>query len=660
MQILEQSKFLHHKDAILKIHKYIDRYISKQDASNVEKERWKVLNKNLKNIFLSPEFIHLLKHCTGSGKTTNTMLWSKMLSLVSPDIDGFVVLSTEYENGTYDIKNTMNQHGEKIKFVLFEGKNRLCLCKNIKLGSSDITLGELMKYGIPINRYCKEECDVCDDCVYKKNCNELLKKKEEGGIKTWIGVSHQLNNFLPLFLQKSKNIILILDEEFSDSIKVSDKYRFKELKDNKEFLELLIETNKNTENKDYVEFLKHLLTFIQLLLHSLHRETDKYELDYEEIENVLFDLSIYDIDFSKLTKQIDDNLFELIKEDKIKPFKCIHRRICNYIENYYAEQNKYEHDMDHINEWIKMSFYKKRDKFYISFLYYDKVSLSRIFANEKISKIIIADATGNESLYESIYDTIPIITHNEDWIYDNSIIHQLKKVFTSKGRKYAQYPKSSISNYKSTFLKMSNIIKQISKVHKNDKILVVSRDILPKDFSFGHPIKLSSHIKYINSNISFEDYPLKGTNKYKDYNVCIILGTPDLPNLVIKRQSILLGINEKDYRIMYSVNLIKQAMGRIMRGNEKKYFYIITGVDVGIPIKRTYKSFSNFIESIDTTKFNLIKEYIKVNKYITVKEALKLFRKSEKIGRTILSNFIDMGILHSKRIGKAHKLIYFL
>ncbi|KKK97938.1 hypothetical protein LCGC14_2647740, partial [marine sediment metagenome] len=309
----------------------------------------------------------------------------------------------------------------------------------------------------------------------------------------------------------------------------------------------------------------------------------------------------------------------------------------------------------------------------ITFLYYDKCKLEGLFNRDNLYKLIINDATANKiELKYLIGDKEPITEHNEDWMYENCEFHQLnKRVNTKKDRRYAHYPKTSFL-FEKTFFYLMDDLKIILEKHKNEQVLVVARDIKGKKLKFNGGINLSDYIYTLGySNVIFEDYPLSATNTYSDVNVIVILGRPELPKAVIKRQSTLIGMEHDIYREIYSNRSMVQAIGRIMRGDNHKYVYILTGFDLQLnrPIK-TYKSHTDLKntlsaeikvieeEKIKKSRYNIILKYIKKNKSITIKVSEDLFKISNYKASIILKGFEKQGKLKSKKVERGRFIFY--
>ena len=423
-----------------------------------------------------------------------------------------------------------------------------------------------------------------------------------------------------------------------------------------------------TADENYIYFVKEFKKLLETFIQSMFKHLT--ELNYSIIGDILDN-----IDDSKGTdnaylEKLNDQAFKYIKNGKIAPFKFIFGGICNFIDNY---EELLSSNYEDIDNWMRASFYKKQNNYEITFLYYDKCKLSGLFNRDNLTKLIINDATANKvELGYLIGDKEPVIEHNEDWMYENCEFHQLnKRINSKKDRMYAHYPKTSFK-FEKTFFYLMGDLKAILERHKNEQVLVVARDIKGKNIKFNGGIDLSDYIYTLGyNNVIFEDYPLKGTNAYSDVNVVVILGRPELPASVIKRQSTLIGMEHDDYRKIYSTRSMIQAIGRILRGINRKYVYILTGFDLELnrPIK-SYKSHTDLKnsllaetktiekEKLEKLRYNIILKHIKKNKFVTIKCCEDLFKISNYKASMILKSFEKCGKLKSKKIERGKFVFY--
>ena len=680
---------LTYEEGIELTHYYVRKLINRILIDNTIKNRWLILNDKYRDAFLSSTRIHIFRTFTGSGKTVTSVMWVKFLTQLSSKIEGFVVLSSEYEHGTDEIEKIIVKHGNQVDYIRFEGKSRLCTQLYTKINKNGTTIRTLMKNGISIKKYCENKCPEYKTCIYIGNCQRIIKPIEQGGIKNWIGVQHQIGHFLPIFMYHVGDIIVVIDESFSDAIKEHHIYSKPLLTKNLEFLNKVIKDLKPNVDENYRYFVEQFKMLLETFIRSLFKHLT--ELNYDKIGDILDNIDDSKGIDNQYIGKLNEQAFDYIKTGKMSPFKFIFGEICNFIDNY---EELLSSNFENIEEWMRASFYKKQNKFEISFLYYDKCKLSALFNRDNLSKLIINDATANKlELSYLIGDKEPVIEHNEDWMYENCEFHQLKKpihhykdILTNKldsSRKYAHYVKSSML-YKNTFFHLINDLKAILERHKNEKVLVVAREIgeKKKDIKIleyiNGGIKLSDYIYTLGyNNVLFEDYPLSATNIYSDVNIVVLLGKPDLPNAVIKRQSALIGIEPRIYRDdIYSRRNMIQAIGRVLRGNNHKYVYILSGFDLKLnrPVK-TYKSHTDLRNSLlseikiiekkkeEKNEIDTLLKHIKRSKFITIKECEKLFTISEYKAKKLLENFenkkiLTKGKLQTNQKGRT-KIIYY-
>lgn len=673
---LDDVFILTYEEGIELTYIYVKKLINRISAEKTLKLRWSKLNQKYKKAFLDNERIHLFRTCTGSGKTVTSVLWVKFIVQLSRKIEGFVILSAEYEHGTNEIERLLMNYGNRMDYIRFEGKNRLCKELKTPINKRGITIEYLMKNGISIMPFCENVCLSRSTCVYMGNCETVIAPIERGGIKNWIGVQHQLGNFLPIYLHHVGDIILVIDEDFTDAIKSHFIIGIPLIRKCKQFLKMVLEKEKiKLKDIGYNVFVTELLSLFEEFDRGIY-DIGK-EMDYDTICEMFDKIG----EAKGLGRTYLDNInkcaYKYVKKELIQPFRFIFSNICSFIDNYALEMlYDYEIEDGHLEEWIRSAFYKKQEKMELTFLYYDKYVLIKLFGKENVRKIIINDATADKLILSYIIgDLEPIIEHNEDWIYENCEIRQLRKqVYDDRIRatRYALYPKSSFY-HEATFNFLIKDLFAILDRHPKETILVVARDIKPELIKFALGYSLSEYIYNLKgTRIIFEEYPLSATNIYSDINIVVLLGRPDLPRAVIKRQGDLMGISPEIYRDLYTRNQMQQAMGRIFRGTKEKFVYILSGFNVKIKSKTiVYKSHSDLQKSLKEEivkikeailkkkNIKLIKLHINKKKFLTNLECQKLFSITEYKATKMLSNLIKEKLLTTKR-GKHNKILYFL
>ncbi|MFW9951251.1 MAG: hypothetical protein ACFFKA_14120 [Candidatus Thorarchaeota archaeon] len=657
---------LSYEEAIELTHFYVKKEINKIPFTKEEqhlKIRYLKQNDEQKKVYLSKKRTHLFRTCTGSGKTVTSIIWAKYLSKLCEKIEGFVVLSAEYKHGTDEVEKIIIKHGTKVDYVYFKGKNKLCTQLETIINKKGTKIEDLMKNNISTKSFCDNECNDYGCCEYQGNCKTVIAPIEEGGIKNWIGVQHQMRAFLPIYMYHADgDIILIIDENFNDAIKEHFIYNSDILNKNLTFIDILL-NEENNENEEFKEFLNELKKLLILLLEPLLNPSK--ELNYESIIDVLDDIDNKNNGYIEL---INHKAYELIKKSKLKPFKFIFSQLENFIDNY-SEQIEKAKDGTGL-EWLKSTFYRKnykrkedkQDNYQITFLYYDIYKLTTLFNRENLVKIIINDATADKISLNYIISE-PIEEHYEDWMYENCEFHQLRKPSPSSNP-YALYPKKSFL-FKPTFDQLMNNLKAILKKHKDEPVLVLAREIDREDLKYvNEGYSLSTHIQTLgHPNVIFEQFPLKGTNEYSDVNVLVVLMKPELPPAVVKRQAISLGMNPKIYRMLYSRTEIIQGIGRIFRGNEHKTIYIFPAVDLPqfdkskFTFYKSHTELRNYLNN-EKPKSQKIVEYLEKNKTITSKQYAKIYGVSERYARDKLNLFVEKGILKVRTAERGKKIFH--
>jgi len=639
-----------------KINKFIDDHVK----NYVLQEKFKETNKQYKNIFLSDisERIHLIKAPTGTGKTFISYLWALYLEKYNI-IDSFAFLTSEYENGVETIRNIHSKFNlDSLGFtepIYLQGKSRSCGLINVKnIGKTNLTRGRLLENGHPIKMLCdkkigKKKIGVKDDrkrckanCIYFDYIFAIIKGR------SFITVQHQLNNLMPFIVRrflKKHRFLIIIDEEFENGIKFGKiKYEGKNrgrgvitleclsahiniinimIKERDVWLKYKLDKPiKSIKSKTiqnlyyYVEFLQSIKEFFKILKRGLQNK----KINYNNLINNTINLSTL-LESKDFFTSLRYKIGKLIVKNQLPIFKSIFPDISFWIKNFNFQHviqkdiDRKENWIERIENWIRNSFILSKNSDYISLLFYNINSLNTLINKEsnekKIFKILINDATGDVKTLNNIIINNDIIEHNNDkFNYENINFIQLlvvqrgnKRRNNSKNKiKYAEYPKSSLV-HRISLNKLIEDLTSIQNKFQNDKILVVDRNIRANEFKFKTKRNLKQMIEDLNENYIFDDYPLKGTNRYEALKILVIFGTPKLPPSVSKRQSVLLGFEDPElYSEIYSRKSIKQAFGRITRGIEEKWVILLTGIDLefdkNINIKKCYghdelKNFEN-------------------------------------------------------------------
>ena len=380
---LRDSWLLSYNKGIQLIYHYVEKLI-KRTSNNLHLS---ILNSRYRDTFLNNNTrIHLFRNYTGSIKNDVNNMWINFINQLSSKIEGFVVLSVEYEHDTNKVKKIIVKHDNQIGCIGFEEKNRLCSQLNTKTNKKSITIKTLMNNGISIRKYCKNECPESDICIYTGNCQRIIKPAEQSGFRNWISIQHQLGHILPIYMYFVGDIILILDENVSDIIKEYHHYNIPLLNRNLEFLEKVIKELKPDEDENYKYFTKELKKLLEIFIQSLSNNLT--ELNYNIIGDILDNIDdSKGIDNNYIDK-LNEQAYIYIKNDEISLFKYIFGEICNFIDNY---EEHLSSNYNNIENWMKASFYKNQKECKITFSYYNKHEFEILFRKDNIAKLIIKD-----------------------------------------------------------------------------------------------------------------------------------------------------------------------------------------------------------------------------------------------------------------------------
>jgi len=648
-------------------------FFENQDKPKKLIDRWKFISNQYFEFFVnSDNTLCLNTASTGSGKTTISMMWCDALVQLLDKVDGYVILTTEYENGVENLKALLDYTLYKNEAVIFEGKSRLCQYKHKVINKRGDKIEDVMNNQISISSYCNrkvkgQECK--QTCQYFENCRTIFKDKNEGGIKNVWTVSHQINRILPVFLDTLvDNCIIFIDENFFDAIKSHrSRITLNLLENHKRAIKKIIDEYKQypTTNPKRMESLKYLQELIDVLAMGVIKKRVNY--------NKLFITLVKLVNFnhSSLAENISRKMFSYIKEEKLESFYLLFNLIDNFLNNFGFKIFSHYYNTplldvkDEIIEWLKSVVYVKRykTKDHITYdaesmLFFDFFSVKMLYNHEKVWKIIINDATGEPEQIKRIFNIDNLDIYKENWDkYDNVNFVQLCMKYNNK---LAEYPKTSLTHQR-TFSNLIEHIKSIQERYKDEKILVVSREIKHFEFDFETNLKLSEHVDSLGENIYFDDYPLSATNQYNKFNICIILGRPRLNRPIIKRESTLLNVNEEYYDNLYSRSHIKQAFGRILRNVDEKWIFLITGYDalygeelVKVTKIEGHKDFKKFIRGEDTEK-KIIITFLEKYESISIGECEKLLEINYQATRRLLLKLVEEKRLECKKVSTSSR-----
>ncbi len=621
------------KELINKIHKKI---LKEQKSLNVDeklKKKWNVVNSICKDVYSNNEIVNLLKLSSGAGKTSKTIQY--VLNIIrytmgfmtsftmEKNQTAIVLLGQQYKHGVNEFKIQIEKFAQvPINYLVLEGKGRSCLHRFDPL----MKIGE--KIGLSIDYLCKK-CEHKDSsCPYFCKIRELFPPPR---VSLCLTVSHQINKFIPIWLTKLGNLIIVIDEDFENAIKTNTKIYLSTLEKNITFLENVIkkEEKKKEPKILYLADFDMLLEFLNLLkkgiIDGLDYKKVKDTLDY--LEECLDGKSINNLNakvwkilekFEKKTEQLDN----IDTKPIILPFKRFYfYRILSFIKNYSFMKRS---NPANIDKWLektilrlKVKIKKKKieDKtkkkkvedttpqYCLGMLYYDFHSIIEMLDTGKVLKLIINDATASVLKLQKIFGD-RLFVYNRHLVSNNLTIYQLKQKRRGKyNREYAYYPQTSIQRY-STLRWLKEDVKAFFYAFPEiEQHLFVSRDIkIRTKTSDDQPTtRLWNYLaEELNGTfvgdeelkkwfislekekiISLEKYPLAGTNDYENYKSVILFGTPDISSGVIERESTLFDIDPIKYRREHPKTDMNQAMGRIMRGTEDKVCLELSGLNLG-------------------------------------------------------------------------------
>lgn len=635
------------------------------------KENWHEVNKIFRDVFLSKEIAHVLRLPTGTGKTANITQWIQYiayytLGFKTEGIDGIVLLAQEYENGINELERQIEKFNKfGLKHIKLEGKSRICKMKN------DPLVKTALEANLALNYMCNKDNGSCKvDCELYQKYTELFK----GGFL--VSVHHQLNKFLPIFLQKLNKIILIIDENFETAIKSYFTIGLDDLSRNIEFLErvlkkkvkyrtIVVKTTKKRKGFTYKREIKNiffhkenvelLFEFLSLLYKGITKE-----LDYEELETFIEILDFLDATISTLNNEG----WHEFETGEVKPFsKFLFYELNSFIKNYQFQKRT---NPKNLKTWLEKAIMRMRNKesgkYYLSFMFFDLAGIYDLIKQGKIDKIIINDATANIPILEKILG-LQIVDHYKG-LYSNEIeIHQLKQEIKGIKGDYAKYPKSSINRPSTLKLLYGDVKASINAFSEMEEYLFVSRKM---DLNH-YRMSLKQYITPISTKFKYEDYPLNSTNKYENCNLVLIFGTPEVSKYNNEREAGLLGFKPEEYRKRCRKIKIKQAMGRIFRGTDKKIVILLTGVDLGLDLPiNYYYSHKEFVSAMNKiaqaqaqkTIVEKMTDFLQKNEYITSDEYAKIYSISPQYASKKLKIFEKKGILKVKTVERGRKLFY--
>lgn len=548
---------------------------------------------------------------------------------------------------------------------------------------------------------CKDTCDFYNNCnLFMNGQIDIIFTVSHQADKFFSFGLNRLERGDELDEFKNKHCILVFDEDFKDGIKIYKIYNSKRIDKQLNVLHKIYNKRENRNkkiqkkidkclginginvdlyrnrlksidnNKKYMQFSKDLISFFELLKTFLKKDEDELDnTDIMKLKEETDNLKYWMIDYGNYPEKIIRTILTMIKREEIECFELLLGTLFTYLNNYtFEEEIRPE---DELLDWIKECFmlkiskkkYKKGikkknnndnhlDK-YISILFYNRAAMDYLKNHENIYKIIVNNATGDETEIKYLLnDPTAEVYENNFELFKNVDFFQIcypVRNNTKDKRKYAYYVKETLKSEKSRE-RLFEVIRIFTNRYRNSKWLVGCRDIHDKylensNLNFHTLINILGTRLKSEGKLTPHNYPLKVTEKYKDYNGCFLF-IPTYPPRIFEREGILCGIprNEiEEYTKKRKQGEMQQFLGRITREGEKNIVVYLTGhptglEELGIKIKKFYSQKElrkYFMEDPDR---KIIEEYCKKWKYITVKAYMREFKCGKDKARNILNN----------------------
>jgi len=684
------------------------------------KKKWLDVKTIVKEVFLNDKVVNVLKLSTGAGKSATLVQYIlKILRYTREFISengekwGIAFLGQQYKQGVNEIENQIRNFATTypVDYLVLEGKNRICFRRYDPL----IEMG--YKIGLSFNYLCRNCKYYNSSCPYFCKVRKVLPPQQ---VNLLLTVSHQLNSFIPYWLEKLDKAIIIIDEDFEDAIKIDLKIYKNTLDQHIYFLKKIFgkENKKIYPNPDLLSGFDLLLDFLELLrkfiIEGIDYDSLKDELDFLEENLDRESIDKLNDEGWKVLKKIYNQPENKENKEKHIPFSKFYLySIFTFIKNY-AFMKK--HTPTTIDEWIRKSILrlkikKKNDEeptqYKLGMLFYDYKSIITLLDTGKIVKLFINDATASALQLKFLFgDRLNV--YEKEMISNDFTIYQLKVKQRRRnryGRKYSYYTQSSLQRFP-TLNRLKELVEWYLYAHPEielDNHLFVSRDakvrinlreehpstqlweyiareldgtLEHKDlFINGKEIKHWFILLKDGKEIPLEKYPLIGMNDYENFKSVIIFGSADVSDGVVTRQAVLKGTDpikncEESVRTK-----IKQAVGRILRGVEKRYGLQLNGCDLGFEgvenvkvIKMNYKEMITYFKELGNNKRGItndfdepLKDFLaKHDNQITIKECRELYGISYYIAKRKLDELVANKKLNIKIVGSQHQAVYYI
>jgi len=568
----------------------------------------------------------------GSGKTYTTIQ-----SLVEGNWY-FVYTSPNHTLGEREVSQPYN---------LLQMKSRRHFCSNPDME-------EIERLGIDTRL-------LCDVCIDKDICDYYLRIREIFSYpQSWVGVHHHLGNLVQGYVETHGDCLdaVVIDEEFLQSLYVKFFIGLPSVTWTVRFLEQL----PDGPEKEFVMFLIKELVFAI----STGRVRD---IDYEQIKVDIIEygdrwrfngmhlfLASVDLELIEMYQRGD-----LVKRNIVRP-------LMEMAEDFYRNRER----PGYLESMINLVHNKAQDRYSVLFQRYDLGSVR--FDDHKV---IVLDATTPVEIYQKVFER-PIRAMAYGSV-DSATVYQFSGHPTVN-----RYPMSSlvkrpivrgkrVIEFRDAFWKLLDIVKGVCEKHDKEHILIVSRR--------KHGIKEKIWEELVKEGVTAQMVDLKerwdgesrvclghfgglrGLNDFRDFEVAVVFGAPFPHPGFVKRQSVLLDIEEQRLTELSREMEIIQDLYRIRpHSSMNAHFYVLTSVDLGMEAKtmnpkamRRWIQGEELITSVDIRKEKIredILRLIKRNGSMKKCSIRKAVKGSNELKEEVMNMLEEMGMLDRIEIKK--------
>ena len=561
--------------------------------------------------------ILFLKMTPGSGKSITTLK-----TLIEEAFD-FIYLCQTHRAGKGNIREIYKMTGTSL--LQLESRRLLCRNENYKRLERD--------FGISLKSLCLHTCEDRQICPYYEIMTKVMESPQ-----SWSGVHHHVHYFVQSYLEKYEDLIdcVILDENFISSIFESFNITYGQMQ------RTLIVMNEMGESPEW----RFIRRFISAIMQPIAGVSDRF-MDFNTLKELIREYGNHNtFDFKDFNDEYNEILLRLFLEEKKKPFRNIVRPISELAKDTFI----HDYGVNYLRSCISFREYKGQG--------YGEFSRFRTESINDINiPIIILDATTTPDIYRSLLRK-DILLKEKDIAMPNAWVFQLTQGLYSMetlregSRKYGFHWDMSQKAYD-----LMEIVGEILKFHKKDKVLIMSRmgKMLPKSRQEGmeYPNLFKAKIFERLTIMGFRNFKLehyggiRGTNDYigDEYKAVILFGTP-IPNpranrkrakllrfVSIRRRPIdtieeILRYNETEGEMIQSLHRIRPIL------KEKTYVYILTKQPLEeiekIPGNRVIKGNLTKLKKIIRRKGDPNVSYSEETKDRVKMEVLKLLKESPK------------------------------